>query len=148
MPIPFTVALAFATAHPATPSATQNPTVPDTLAKILAATQIAVAYSTDSPPFSFNDEGNGRAAYSMALCSRVTTVTEPRPRELLGERRVDVKVALVHDGGNGIGQLQSGALDALAGDRLEANRALAQVYASARPAGLVAALYLLNAIPQ
>jgi len=44
---------------------------PDTLAKIRAAKQIDVAYSTDSPPFSFTGDGKRPAGDSIELCQRV-----------------------------------------------------------------------------
>ena len=47
--------------------------VPDTLARIRAAKQIDVAYSTDSPPFSFAGEGKRPTGYSIDLCQRVIT---------------------------------------------------------------------------
>ena len=262
---------------------------PDTLARIRAAKQIDVAYSTDSPPFSFAGEGKRPTGYSIDLCQRVIaqigraagvpdlrtnwvsgsvgerlemvrsgkvqlecgntsmtltrlssvdfsmlvfidggallvrdgspvrkladladrtvgveggTTTEPRLLELLRERSVAAKVERLRDNGDGIAKLGSGAIDALAGDRLElagltahandprayellpedlsveliafalprndaafrleVNRTLGEIYRSGdierifqqwlgpygRPNGLVAALYILNAIPR
>jgi ABC-type amino acid transport substrate-binding protein len=280
--------LAFGAALAATQCAAQAQAAPDTLGRIRAAKQIDVAYSTDSPPFSFAGEGKRPAGYSIDLCLRVIaqigravgvpdlrtnwiaatvaervelvragkaqlecgntsmtlsrlasvdfsalvfidgggllvregspirsfadlagrtvgveagTTTEPRLQELLRERGVDAKVVHVRDDGDGIARLESGAIEALAGDRLElvglahardpagftmlpedlsveliafavprndaafrleVNRALAEVYRSGdierifaqwlgpygRQNGLVAALYILNAIPR
>jgi len=47
------------------------------------------------------------------------TTTEPRLLELLRERSVAAKVERLRDNGEGIAKLGSGAIDALAGDRLE-----------------------------
>src|SRR5262249_57228507 len=47
------------------------------------------------------------------------TTTEPRLQQLLRERAVDAKVVRVRDNGDGIAKLESGTIDALAGDRLE-----------------------------
>jgi ABC-type amino acid transport substrate-binding protein len=130
------------------------------------------------------------------------TTTETRLNAVLKERLVNAKVVLLKDGNEGVAMLQSGSLDAFAGDRLklvglaaqakdpnalammnedlslepyafalprndsafrlEVNRALTQVYlggeidgifqqwlgAFGRPSGLLAAMYLLNSIPQ
>jgi glutamate/aspartate transport system substrate-binding protein len=43
----------------------------DTLARIKAARQINVAFSGDSPPFSFVAEGNQPAGYSIDICRKV-----------------------------------------------------------------------------
>jgi hypothetical protein len=53
------------------PYTAQAQSVPDTLARIRAAKQIDVAYSTDSPPFSFAGEGKRPTGYSIDLCQRV-----------------------------------------------------------------------------
>jgi glutamate/aspartate transport system substrate-binding protein len=45
--------------------------VPDTLSKIKAAKSITVAFSGDSLPFSYVDEKNQPAGYSIDLCKRV-----------------------------------------------------------------------------
>jgi ABC-type amino acid transport substrate-binding protein len=280
--------LALGAALAATQCAVQAQATPDTLGRIRTAKQIDVAYSTDSPPFSFAGEGKRPTGYSIDLCQRVIarigravgvpdlrtnwiagtvaerlelvrtgkaqlecgntsmtlsrlssvdfsalvfidgggvlvregspiqkfadlagrtvgveagTTTEPRLRQLLGERAVDAKVVHVRDNGDGIARLESGAIEALAGDRLELvglarardsaaftmlpedlsveliafalprndaafrleiNRALAEVYRSGdierifaqwlgpygHQNGLVAALYILNAIPR
>jgi len=280
--------LALVAALGAVQCAAQAQVVPDTLGRIRAAKRIDVAYSTDSPPFSFAGEGKRPTGYSIDLCQRVIaqigraigvpelrtnwiagtvaerlemvrsgkaqlecgntsmtlsrlvsvdfsalvfidgggllvregspmqkfadlagrtvgveagTTTEPRLRELLRERAVDAKVVHVRDDGDGIAKLESGAIEALAGDRLElvglaharnpagftmlpedlsveliafalprndaafrleVNRALGDVYRSGdierifeqwlgpygRQNGLVAALYILNAIPR
>jgi glutamate/aspartate transport system substrate-binding protein len=63
-------AVAFAVALMA-PGIARAQGTPDTLAKIRAAKQIDVAYSTDSPPFSFAGEGKRPAGYSIDLCQRV-----------------------------------------------------------------------------
>lgn len=130
------------------------------------------------------------------------TTTEARLDALLRERLVNAKVTKLRDGNEGIAMLESGSLDAFAGDkvklvglavqakdpkamamvpedlsieplafavprgdsafRLEVNRALSKIYASGEiqpifkewlgplgsPSGLLAAMYLLNAIPQ
>jgi len=47
--------------------------LPDTLAKIKAAKQINVAFSGDSPPFSFVDNKGQPAGFSVDLCKRVIT---------------------------------------------------------------------------
>ena len=52
------------------PYPAQAQSAPDTLA-IRAAKQIDVAYSTDSPPFSFAGEGKRPTGYSIDLCQRV-----------------------------------------------------------------------------
>ena len=44
---------------------------PDTLAKIKAAKAINVAFSGDSPPYSFVDKGNAPGGYSIDLCKKV-----------------------------------------------------------------------------
>jgi len=49
----------------------QAQSAPDTLARIRAARQIDVAYSIDSPPFSFTGEGKRPTGYSIDLCQRV-----------------------------------------------------------------------------
>jgi glutamate/aspartate transport system substrate-binding protein len=130
------------------------------------------------------------------------TTTETRLNAALKERLINAKVVLLKDGNEGVAMLQSGSLDAFAGDRLklvglaaqakdpkalammnedlslepyafalprndsafrlEVNKALTQVYlggeidgifqqwlgAFGRPSGLLAAMYLLNSIPQ
>lgn len=130
------------------------------------------------------------------------TTTEMRLNAVLKERLINAKVIVLKDGNEGAAMLQSGSLDAFAGDRLklvglaaqaknpdslalmnedlslepyafalprndsafrlEVNRALTQVYlggeidgifqqwlgAFGRPSGLLAAMYLLNSIPQ
>jgi len=56
----------------AAPSVAQSPApVRDTLAKLKATKQITVAYSGDSPPFSFVNEKKEPAGYSIDLCKRV-----------------------------------------------------------------------------
>jgi ABC-type amino acid transport substrate-binding protein len=130
------------------------------------------------------------------------TTTERRLQDVLKMRSINADVTKVRDGNEGIAQLESGALDAFASDkikllglalqvkdpktlamlpddlsieplafalprgdsslRLEVNRALTHVYVGGeidaifnrwlgtlgRPSGLLAAMYLLNAIPQ
>lgn len=130
------------------------------------------------------------------------TTTEARLDALLKQKLVNAKVIRLKDGNEGVAMLESGSLDAFAGDkiklvglaaqgkdanvltllpedlsyeplafalprndsafRLEVNSALTQVYTSGeierifeqwlgkvgRPSGLLAALYLLNAIPE
>jgi len=130
------------------------------------------------------------------------TTTETRLDALLRERLVNAKVTRLKDGNEGVAMLESGSLDAFAGDkiklvglavqakdpkalaivpedlsieplafavprgdsafRLEVNRALTKVYVSGeidaifkawlgpvgRPSALLAAMFLLNAIPQ
>jgi glutamate/aspartate transport system substrate-binding protein len=130
------------------------------------------------------------------------TTTEARLSALLKDRLINAKVTRVRDGNEGIAMLESGFVDAFAGDkvklvglglqgkdpkalvllpedisveplafalprgdsalRLEVNRALTQVYASGqiepifrawlgplgRPSAMLAAMYVLNAIPQ
>jgi glutamate/aspartate transport system substrate-binding protein len=130
------------------------------------------------------------------------TTTEARLDAILRERLVNAKVTRLKDGNEGVAMLESGSLDAFAGDkvklvglavqakdpkaltivpedlsieplafavprgdsafRLEVNRALTKVYVSGeidaifrewlgpvgRPSALLAAMFLLNAIPQ
>jgi glutamate/aspartate transport system substrate-binding protein len=130
------------------------------------------------------------------------TTTEQRLDAALKQRLINANITKVKDGNEGLAMLESGSLDAFAGDkikliglaaqakdpkplsilpddlsieplafalprgdsamRLEVNRALTQVYiggeiesifnahlgALGRPSGLLAAMYLLNAIPQ
>jgi polar amino acid transport system substrate-binding protein/glutamate/aspartate transport system substrate-binding protein len=130
------------------------------------------------------------------------TTTETRLNAMLKQRAINAKVTALKDGNEGVAMLQSGSLDAFAGDRLklsglaaqakdpnalallnedlslepyafalprndsayrlEVNKALTQVYLSGeidtifqqwlgpfgRPSGLLASMYLLNAIPQ
>jgi glutamate/aspartate transport system substrate-binding protein len=54
---------------PALPATAQG--APDTLARIKAAKAINVAFSGDSPPYSFVDKENRPAGYSIDLCKRV-----------------------------------------------------------------------------
>jgi glutamate/aspartate transport system substrate-binding protein len=130
------------------------------------------------------------------------TTTETRLNAMLKQRLVNAKVTPLKDGNEGVAMLQSGSLDAFAGDRLklfalseqakapnalvllnedlslepyafalprndsayrlEVNKALTQIYIGGdidaifqqwlgpfgRPSGLLAAMYLLNSIPQ
>ena len=130
------------------------------------------------------------------------TTTEKRLAEAMNTHLVNATVTTITDGSEGVALLESGAVDAFAGDkikliglaaqaknpdrfgllmedlsfepyalalprgdsamRLEVNRALTQVYVSGdidgifkqwlgklgRPSGLLAAMYLLNAIPE
>ena len=130
------------------------------------------------------------------------TTTETRLNAMLKQRLVNARVTPLKDGNEGIAMLQSGSLDAFAGDRLklfglaaqakdpnavallsedlslepyafalprndsayrlEVNKALTQIYVGGeidaifqqwlgpfgRPSGLLAAMYLLNSIPQ
>jgi ABC-type amino acid transport substrate-binding protein len=130
------------------------------------------------------------------------TTTEQRLDAALKQRLINANITKVKDGNEGLAMLESGSVDAFAGDkikliglaaqakdpkplailpddlsieplafalprgdsamRLEVNRALTQVYvggdietifnahlgALGRPSGLLAAMYLLNAIPQ
>jgi ABC-type amino acid transport substrate-binding protein len=62
-------ALALAALLPALPAAGQS--TPDTLARIKAAKRINVAFSGDSLPYSYVDQGNHAAGYSIDLCKRV-----------------------------------------------------------------------------
>ena len=150
----------------------------------------------DSPVNGFGD----LAGKSIAVTSGTTT--EKRVGAMLNDRLVNAKVVPVKDGVEGMALLESGAVAALAGDkiklvglaaqakdpkvfallaedlsfepyafmlprndsafRLEVNRALTQVYLSGeidqifakwlgplgRPSGLLAAMYLLNAVPE
>src|SRR5262245_23103520 len=59
--------LAIGAALAATQCAVQAQAAPDTLGRIRAAKQIDVAYSTDSPPFSFAGEGKRPTGYSIDL---------------------------------------------------------------------------------
>lgn len=130
------------------------------------------------------------------------TTTETRLKEQLKRRLVNADVVLINDGNEGVAMLESGSVDAYAGDkikliglaaqakdpgklallvedlsfepyalalprgdpalRLEVNKALTQIYIGGdietifaqwlgklgRPSGLLAAMYLLNAIPE
>jgi len=200
----FFTGVALATLLAAPPAAAQG--VPDTLAKIRAAKQINVAYSGDSPPYSFVDKGGVPAGYSIDLCrkaiaqigravgvpdlkvnwligavservqmvasgkadlecanttasqSRMRTVdfsalifvdaggflvaangssqnladfggkrigviggttTESRLERMLKERAIDARVTRLKDGTEGVAMLESGSLDAFAGDKIK-----------------------------
>ncbi len=54
----------------AAPASAQN-SAPDTLARIKSAHRINVAFSGDSPPFSFVDDASQPAGYSIDVCRRV-----------------------------------------------------------------------------
>lgn len=151
---------------------------------------------TDSPLNRIADMGGKRIAVLKG------TTTETRLHEQLKRRLVNANVVLIGDGNEGVAMLESGSVDAYAGDkiklvglaaqakdpgklallaedisfepyalalprgdpalRLEVNKALTQVYIGGdietifgqwlgklgRPSGLLAAMYLLNAIPE
>lgn len=54
-----------------TASSAAAPSAADTLAKIAAAKRISIAFSGDSPPFSFVDDKGQPAGFSIDLCQRV-----------------------------------------------------------------------------
>src|SRR5262245_22488259 len=64
---------------------------PDTLARVSAAKQIRVAFSGDSPPFSYVEQNQQPAGYSIDLCrqviahiARVTGVADLKVNWLVG----------------------------------------------------------------
>ena len=65
----FLAGLALAALLATFPAAAQGG--PDTLARIKAAKVINVAFSGDSPPYSFVDKGNVPGGYSIDLCKKV-----------------------------------------------------------------------------
>ncbi len=151
---------------------------------------------TDSPINKIADMGGKKIAVIKG------TTTEARLNAQFARRLINATLVQINDGMEGVAMLESGAVDAYAGDkikliglaaqskdpgklslltedlsyepyafalprndsafRLEVNRALTQVYVSGeidtifgqwlgklgRPSGLLAAMYLLNAIPE
>jgi glutamate/aspartate transport system substrate-binding protein len=65
----FVASLAFTATLAVSPASAQGG--PDTLAKIKAAKAINVAFSGDSPPYSFVDKANAPGGYSIDLCKKV-----------------------------------------------------------------------------
>ena len=61
------VVLALGAAIAVAQCAVRAQAAPDTLGKVRAAKQIDVAYSTDSPPFSFAGEGKRPTGYSIEI---------------------------------------------------------------------------------
>jgi ABC-type amino acid transport substrate-binding protein len=151
---------------------------------------------TDSTIHKIGDMGGKKIAVLKG------TTTELRLQEALKRRLVNASIVTINDGNEGVAMLESGSVDAYAGDkikliglaaqakdpsrfvmlvedlsfepyamalprndsalRLEVNKALTQVYIGGdietifgqwlgklgRPSGLLAAMYLLNAIPE
>src|SRR5438270_453493 len=131
---------------------------PDTLAKIKAAKSINVAFSGDSLPFSFVAEGiallatgavDAFAGDKIKLIGLAAQAKEPDKFAMLTEDLSYEPYAFALPRGD-------------SAMRLEVNKALTKVYVSGdiegifaqwlgklgRPSGLLAAMYLLNAIPE